>query len=179
MCNTLLLFNCNGGCMNVIWCYVIRSLCLLFGIVWVCWWDLMWCNYSTLAFLIDFFGILGKATISAVAQWLRCCATNRKVAVSIAAGVTGFFIDIKSFRSYYGPVVDSAFNKNKCQVYFLGVKGGRCVRLTTYHQPVPLSRNLGALTSWKLLGLSRPVMGLLYLYTWLLMSIFSYKYSAY
>ena len=34
-----------------------------------------------------------------VAQWLRCCATNRKVAGSIPAGVSGFFIDIKSFRS--------------------------------------------------------------------------------
>jgi len=29
---------------------------------------------------------------------------------------------------------------------------------------VPLSRNLGTLTSWNPLGLSRPVMGLLYLY---------------
>ena len=29
----------------------------------------------------------------AVAQWLRCCATNRKVAGSIPAGVSGFFID--------------------------------------------------------------------------------------
>ena len=38
-------------------------------------------------------------------------------------------------------------------------KGGRCVRLTTYHHPVPLSRNLIALTSWNPLGLSRPVMG--------------------
>jgi len=43
-------------------------------------------------------------------------------------------------------------------------KGGRCVRLTTYHHPVPLSRNLGTLTSWNLLGLSRSVTGLLYLY---------------
>jgi len=43
-------------------------------------------------------------------------------------------------------------------------KGGRCVRLTTYYHPVPLSRNLGALTSWNPLGLSRPVMGLLYLF---------------
>ena len=34
----------------------------------------------------------------AVAQWLRCCATNRKVAGSIPAGVSGLFIDIKSFR---------------------------------------------------------------------------------
>ena len=35
--------------------------------------------------------------IHKVAQWLRCCATNRKVAGSIPAGVIGFFIDIKSF----------------------------------------------------------------------------------
>jgi len=27
---------------------------------------------------------------------------------SIPAGVSGFFIDIKSFRSHYGPGVDSA-----------------------------------------------------------------------
>jgi len=59
---------------------------------------------------------------TAVAQWLRCCATNRKVAVSIPAGVTGFFIDIKSFRSHYGPGVDSVSNRNEYQEYFLGVK---------------------------------------------------------
>ena len=46
---------------------------------------------------------------------------------------------------------------------FLGGKGGRCVRLKTYHHPVPLSRNLRTLISWNPLGLSRPVMGLLYL----------------
>ena len=42
-----------------------------------------------------------------------------------------FFIDIKSFRSHYGPGVDSAFNRNDYQEYFHGCKGGRCVRLTT------------------------------------------------
>jgi len=47
---------------------------------------------------------------------------------------------------------------------FPGGKGCRCVRLTTYHHPVPLSWNLGTLTSWNPLGYSRPVMGLLYLY---------------
>jgi len=31
---------------------------------------------------------------TAVAQWLRCCATNRKVTGSIPAGVSGFFVDI-------------------------------------------------------------------------------------
>jgi len=55
-------------------------------------------------------------------QWLRCCATNRKVAGSIPAGVTGFFIDIKSFCSHYGLGVDSASNRNEYQEYFLGVK---------------------------------------------------------
>ena len=68
---------------------------------------------------------------TAVAQWLRCCVTNRKVAGSIPAGVGGFFIDIKSFRSYYDPGVDSASNRNEYRGYFLGVKSGRCVRLTT------------------------------------------------
>ena len=54
--------------------------------------------------------------------WLRCCGTNQKVAGSIPAGVSGFFIDIKSFRSHYGPGVDSASNRNEYQEYFLGVK---------------------------------------------------------
>ena len=50
---------------------------------------------------------------TAVAQWLRCCATNRKVAGST---------DIKSFRSHYGTGVDSASNRNEYQEHFLGVK---------------------------------------------------------
>jgi len=66
-----------------------------------------------------------------MAQWLRCCATNRKVAGSIPNGVSGFFIDIKSFRSHHGPVVDTASNRNEYQEYFLGGKSGRCLRLTT------------------------------------------------
>jgi len=51
-----------------------------------------------------------------VAQWLRCCSTNPKVAGSIPDS------DIKSFRPHYGPGVDSASNKNEYQEYFLGVK---------------------------------------------------------
>ena len=35
---------------------------------------------------------------TAMAQWLRYSATNRKVAGSIPAGVSRFFIDIKNFR---------------------------------------------------------------------------------
>ena len=59
---------------------------------------------------------------TAVAQWLRYCVTNREVAGSIPAGVSGFFIDIKSFRSYYGPGVDSASYTNGYQEHFLWVK---------------------------------------------------------
>ena len=73
---------------------------------------------SNLSFLL----LLQLCKGTAVAQWLRCCATNRKVAGSIPAGVSGFFIDIKSFRTHYGPGVDSASDRNECQECFLGVK---------------------------------------------------------
>jgi len=59
---------------------------------------------------------------TAVAQWLRRCATNLKIAGLIPADVSGFFIDIKSLRSHYGPAVDSASNTNEYQEHFLGVK---------------------------------------------------------
>jgi len=63
----------------------------------------------TLSSSFYFVLILGAA----VAQWLRCCATNRKVVGSIPSGVNGFLIDIKFFRSHYGPGVDSASNRNE------------------------------------------------------------------
>ena len=74
----------------------------------------------SLEFFIDI--ILPIALKTAVAQWLRCCATNRKVAGSIPAGVSGFFIDIKSLSLHSGPRVDSASNINEYQEHFLGVK---------------------------------------------------------
>jgi len=55
---------------------------------------------------------------TAVAQWLRRCATNWKVTGSVPADV----VDIKSFRSHYGLGVDSASNRNEYQEHFLGVK---------------------------------------------------------
>jgi len=47
---------------------------------------------------------------TAVAQWLRCCTTNRKVAGWILDRVSGFFIDRKYFQSHYDPGVDSTSN---------------------------------------------------------------------
>jgi len=101
---------------------------------------------------------------TAVTQWLRRCATNRKVTGSIPAGITGIFHWRKILRSHYGPGFDSASNRNECQEHFLGVKAAGAQGWQPYHHPVPLSRNLGTLTSWNSLCLSRPVMGLLYLY---------------
>ena len=59
-----------------------------------------------------YFGFRGSTVVKVL------CATNRKVAGSIPAGVSG----IKSFRSHYVPGVDSASNRNEYQEYFLGVK---------------------------------------------------------
>ena len=75
-----------------------------------------------MVFLIHIKLLLLEDEETAAAQWLRCCATNRKIAGLIPAGVSGFFIDIKSFRSHYGPGVDSSSNRNEYQEYFLGVK---------------------------------------------------------
>ena len=83
--------------------------------------------------------------------WIKVWELKKK----IPGCVSGFFIDIKSFRP----------NRNEYQENFLGGKCGRCVRLTTYHHPVPLSRNPGTLTLWNPLGLFRPVMGMLYLFS--------------
>ena len=73
-------------------------------------WDAVLCHFCE-----QLLNIRGTA----VKQWLRCCATDGKVAGSIPAGVSGFFIDIKSFLSHYDPGVDSASN-NEYQEYFLG-----------------------------------------------------------
>jgi hypothetical protein len=78
---------------------------------------------------------------TAAAQWLRCCATNRKVTGSIPADV----IDVNSFRSHYDPGVGSDSNRNEYQEHFLGGKGGRCVRLTTLPPPCAVVMKSGNL----------------------------------
>ena len=68
-----------------------------------------------------------------------------------------------SFRSHSGPGVDSASNRNEYQENFLGLNAAGAYVWRPYHLPVPLSWNLGTLTSWNPLGHSRPVTGLIYL----------------
>ena len=55
-----------------------------------------------------------------MAQWLRCYATNRKVAGSIPDGVIGIF---HRHNPSDCPEVDSASNINEYQEDFLGGKG--------------------------------------------------------
>jgi len=53
-----------------------------------------------------------------VAQWLKCCATDRKVAGSIPDGVIGIFhLPIPSDRT-----MAQGSTRNEYQEYFLGVK---------------------------------------------------------
>ena len=71
---------------------------------------------------IQFYKNTERDLETAVVQWLRCFPANLKVAGSIPPGVSGIFIDIKFFRSHYGPGVDSVSDTNEYQEYFLGVK---------------------------------------------------------
>jgi hypothetical protein len=57
-----------------------------------------------------------------VAQWLRYCATNPKVAGSIPDGVIGIFHWHNLSDRTMAPGIDSASNKNEYQEHFLGVK---------------------------------------------------------
>ena len=98
---------------------------------------------------------------TAVAQWLKCCATNRKFAVSIPDGVFGIFHWHNPSDRTLSLGVDSASNINEYQEHFLGVKAAGAWGWQSYRHPVPLSCNLGTLTSWNHLGHSRPVTGLL------------------
>jgi hypothetical protein len=72
------------------------------------------------------------------------------------------FIDI--FLVHYGLGVDSASNRNEYQEDFLGVKAAGAQGCQPSHLHVPIVLKSGSLTSWNPQGLSRPVMGLLYLY---------------
>jgi hypothetical protein len=81
-------------------------------------------NTSTVCVVQATFGIFWRHSNdlgTAVAQWLRYCSTNQKVADSIPAAVIGNFHSHKSFRSHYGPGFESACNRNEYQEYFLGV----------------------------------------------------------
>ena len=79
---------------------------------------------------------------TAVVQWLRCCATNRKVAGSIPAGVIGIF-------HWHNPS-DRTLTLGSTQPptvpgVFPGGEGGRCVRLKILPPSCAVVRKYGNL----------------------------------
>jgi hypothetical protein len=58
---------------------------------------------------------------TAVAQWLRYCATNQKVAGLIPDDVMEFFIDINPSDRTMALSLTQPLNRNEYQEYFLGV----------------------------------------------------------
>jgi hypothetical protein len=97
-------------------------------------------------------------------SWLSHCATSQKVAGFIPDGVIGIF----HWHNSSGHTMDLGLTQSLTEMSTRNISWGkmRSVRwadnLTTFM--CRLSWNLGASVSWKPQGLSRPVMGLLYLY---------------
>jgi len=74
-----------------------------------------------------------------------------------------------NFSLPYNPSeVNSASKRNEYQEYFLGVKSGRCVRLTTLPPSCAVVTKSGNLNFLEPSGHLGPVMGLIYLYSFLL-----------
>ena len=67
---------------------------------------------------------------TAVAQWLSCCVTNRKVTGSIPAGVIGNFLWHKILPIALWPWSRLSLEQKWVPGVFPGGKGGRYVRLT-------------------------------------------------
>jgi hypothetical protein len=96
--------------------------------------------------------------LSAVLQIGRSLVRSQLVLLEI-------YIDVKSFRSHYGPGVDAFSNRNEYQEHFRGVKAAGTYGWQPHNHSVPLSRILGAVTLWNPLGHSRSVTRQLYLCT--------------
>jgi len=79
---------------------------------------------------LDTFLISQRKSI-AVAQWLRCCAINRKVAGSIRVGVIENFHWYKILPIVLWPCGWPSLQEKWIPGAIPGGKGSRCVRLTT------------------------------------------------
>ena len=86
-------------------------------------------NYKKVYTVLFYLGVFNFCTCcipgTAVAQWLRCCATKSEGRWFDLSWCQWIFIDIKSFRSHYGPGVDWASNRNEYQAYWAFVACSR------------------------------------------------------
>jgi len=108
--------------------------------------------------------LISSRVRTAVAQWLRCCVTNRKVVGSIPAGVIGIFHWHNPSDRTMSPGSTQLLTEMSTRSISLGPKAADAWGWQPYRHPVPLSWNMRNVTSWNPMGLSRPVTGLLYLY---------------
>ena len=90
--------------------------------------------------------------------------TNRKVAGSIPAGVIGIFRWHNPSDRTMALGSTQPLTEMSTRSISWGVKAAGAYGWQPYHHPVPLSWNLGTLTSWNPLGHSGPVMGLIHLF---------------
>jgi hypothetical protein len=104
-------------------------------------------------------------------SWLRHCTTNRKVAGSILDGIIGIF----HWHYPSGRTMALGLTQGLTEMSTRNISWGRRAdNLTTFM--CRLSWNLGTSTSWNPQGLSRPVMGLLYLYCYYYYYYYYYYY---
>jgi hypothetical protein len=96
-------------------------------------------------------------------SWLRHCATSRQVAGSIPDGVIGSFYWHNPSGRTMALGSTQPLTEMSTRYISWGVNAAGAYGRQHYHLLCGLSRNLGASTSWNLVGLSRPAMGLLYL----------------
>ena len=98
-------------------------------------------------------------------SWLRHCATSQKVAGSIPDGVIGIFHWHNPSGRTVGLGSTQPLTEMSTGNISWGGKGGRYVGLTTLPPSCADCLEIwGASTCWNPLGLSSPVMGLLYLF---------------
>ena len=127
----------------------------------VSWFCYLWCTHSHVIYIAVVLLHWGTRWRS----WLRHCATSRKVAGSIPDGVIGIF----HWHNPSGRTMTLGSTQPLTQMSTRNISWGlrrpvrRADNLTTFM--CRLSWNLEASTSWNPQGLSRPVMGLLYLFS--------------
>jgi len=143
----LLLFHCNSGCMNIPKCYVIHTEPVLLNM-----------SLDIPVSTVKLF--YGKKCSGLCADYYQ--VLNQKVTGLIPNGVIAIFHWHNSSGCTIALGLTQPLTEMSIRI-FPGGKGGWCVGLTTFM--CQLSWNLGTSASWNPQSLSRPVMGLVYLFT--------------